>query len=398
MTERVLIAGAGPVGLVAALALAREGVPVTVFERVGAADGGRNTASRASTFHPPTLEILDDLGVATTMLARGRRIDALAWFAGSGERGSKLAARLDMQLVAPLTRFPYRLQYEQGWLTEVIAEHLSRYPNARIETGAEVIAARDLGDAAELTVRDAAGTRNERGAFVIGADGSKSNVRSSLDIGYEGAAYGARVLRVMTRENMPSLVPGLEPVSYIYDGDASVSLLEQPDCWRVVFRVPADMTDEIAMEPLRVQSQIKAFFPIGARDFDYFFADVYGTARRLADSYRRGRVLLAGDAAHITNTRGGMNMNCGIHDARVLVDAILAIHAGADVETTLTHYATERRRVAVEELIPRTDRNISVAGPQRLAELAAIAADPNAAREFLVKASMIDIAPPRRAH
>ena len=393
MIDRVLIAGAGPVGLVCALALARSGIAVDIFERVPAAAGGRNIASRASTFHPPTLEILDALGVADTMLARGRRVDAIAWF----NRDRRPIARLDLGLLAALTRFPFRLQYEQGWLTEVITQALSRERLARLHTGVEVLGARSDERGAELVVRnagdDAGGsTRTERGSIVVAADGARSAVRDALNIAFEGNAYPARVLRVMTHANMPALVPGLEPVSYIYSEHDSVSLLEQPDCWRVVFRVPGEMSDADALAPARIAERIAAFLP----HFDHFYADVYGTSCRLATNYRAGRVVLAGDAAHITNTRGGMNMNCGIHDAWELARGIVAIRDGADARQTLGDYADRRRSVALDQLIPRTDRNISVAGPQRLRELAAIAADDALARDFLVKAAMLDMAPANR--
>jgi len=193
----------------------------------------------------------------------------------------------------------------------------------------------------------------------------------------------------MTPLDLRALVPGLGGVTYLYRGPASVSLLEMPDCWRVIFRVPADMTDQAALDEERLQAALARFLPTPARGIPVGGADVYAVSHGVAARYRAGRVLLAGDAAHLTNTRGGMNMNCGIHDAAALGVALASV--GPDGEAALEAWARERRRVAVEELVPRTDRTVRD-GTAWLAEVAALARDRVAARAYLPSSAMLDMA------
>ncbi len=383
-TDRVLIAGAGPVGATAALALAQRGVPVTVFEK----RHERNTASKASTFHPPTIEIWDRLGVADEPLARGLKVRTIAFL----DRDTGLAARFDLGVLSDQTRFPHRLHFEQPELTRVMLEKLATYPNAQIRFDHEVLGACTIGSHAVLRVRSAYGEHDERGAFAIGADGAWSAVRESLGIAFEGADYTHRVLRVMTPLDLTTLDPDYAPVSYIYAGDRSASLLAGRDNWRVVIRIADDVDDTRALSDAFIAEQVREFLPLGNRTLPVVFRDIYGASRRVATAYYAGRVALCGDAAHLTNTRGGMNMNCGIHDAIVLAQSVAAALVGADPIAKLAAYAADRRAVALDKLIPRSDRNVS-AGHERLAEMCAIAADRERAHAYLMTTTMLDIAP-----
>lgn len=382
--DRVLIAGAGPVGATVALALARQGVPVTVFEK----RHERNTASKASTFHPPTIEIWDALGVAQEPLARGLKVHTIAFL----DRDQGLAARFDLGILADRTRFPHRLHFEQPELTRVMLDKLATYPQAQVCFDHEVLAADTVGAGAVLRVRSSQGERDEHGAFAIGADGAWSTVRRSLGIAFEGVDYTHRVLRVMTPLDLTTLEADYAPVSYIYAGDRSASLLAGRENWRVVIRIADDIADERALSDAFIAEQTRIFLPLAGRTLPVVFRDIYSASRRVAAAYHAGRVALCGDAAHLTNTRGGMNMNCGIHDAMVLADAIVAALGGADAGAMLAGYAADRRAVALDKLIPRSDRNVS-AGRERLAEMREIAADRERARAYLMTTTMLDIAP-----
>ena len=388
--QRILVAGAGPVGLTAALALARAGMKVALFERRDSA----NQTSLASTFHSPTIEMLEDLGAARGLLRDGQQVPAISYF----DHG-RLAVRLDMSLLAAQTRHPGRWHYEQGRLCLDILTLLRGMPNVALHFGAPVKAARTLADTVELQLEN--GTV-ERGAFMVAADGARSTVRESLGISFEGIDYPARVLRIMTSADLRHFLPQAEPISYLYCGERSVSLLKMPEVWRIVYRLGADESAESALDDARIRQRLADTFgpfigaaapSAAAAQLPVTYKDVYSASRRVAGAWRAGRVLLAGDAVHVTNTRGGMNMNCGIHDAVAAAHAIVsAMHAGADPDAPLQAYAAERAGVAREQLIPRTDGNIS-AGRKRLEQMQTLAADPAALTAYLTRASMLDMLP-----
>jgi 2-polyprenyl-6-methoxyphenol hydroxylase-like FAD-dependent oxidoreductase len=161
--------------------------------------------------------------------------------------------------------------------------------------------------------------------------------------------------------------------------------------------VPKDVDDTTALAEDWILARLRDVIPHCDRLPAVAMKDVYGVAKRVADRYRVGRIALIGDAAHITNTRGGMNMNCGLHDAfgvaRGIIDALQRGWPRA-----MEYAIDERRRVATQMLIPRTDRNI-VGGDAWLAHVKAMAADPAKAREHLRAAAMLDMTPtPAAAH
>ncbi len=384
MTARreVIVAGAGPVGLVAALALADAGVGVTVAEKRPAL----STASKASTFHPPTLAILDRLQVLATVQHLGTRVDRVQY--RTPDEG--IFAQFDLAALAPHTAFPYRLHLEQAQLTPVILERLRRHPHARVLFAAEVedVTQDDSG----VTVRVKRGTAHETliGDWLVAADGSRSDVRARLGIDFDGIEYPDKILRIMTDDDLAGLLPGIAPVTYVWNGDKSVSFLRMPDCWRIILRVPKEVDEATALRSDWVLARLREVIPHCARVPHVVMRDVYAVARRVAARNREGRVLLAGDALHITNTRGGMNMNCGIHDAWALARAIAG--GTTDDATSVAAAAAERLRVAHEMLIPRTDRNVA-GGSAWLEKVRAMAANPSETTAYLRTAAMLDMTP-----
>ncbi|HZR62388.1 MAG TPA: FAD-dependent monooxygenase, partial [Xanthobacteraceae bacterium] len=175
----VLIAGGGPVGVIAALALARQGIPVHVFE----AEDRVNDAPRAATTHAATLEMLDELGLVDEVIRRGL-VEPLfrTWDRSTG----KLVAEFDFGVLKNDTRYPFAVQCEQHKLAGMAIARLRNFPHANVEFSARVTALRQTGDAVEITVETAAGTRTVMGAYLIGADGGRSTVRKALGIEFEG--------------------------------------------------------------------------------------------------------------------------------------------------------------------------------------------------------------------
>lgn len=383
--DPVLVAGAGPVGLVTALLLARAGIPVRAFEKRQAL----SRASRASTFHPPTLEILDELGLAGAAVSAGRVVREIQYL----DAGHKVLARFDMSGLAAETPFPFRLHYEQAELTQTILGVLRQLPNAEVSFGAEVIGAETVGRQVAAEIRIGSGREKAIGSWLFAADGARSAVRESLGIPFDERAYDTRVLRIMTGQDMDSVVPGIAPLSYIFDDDGSCSLLKMPDCWRIILRVPAGVSEQLALDGDWRREQLCRFFSMSdLRESDFVSTDIFTVSRAIAGENRVGRIFLVGDAAHLTNTRGGMNMNCGIHDAFAIAGALIdTLKSGP--ASMLERRAEERHEIARNELIPRTDRRVAGTNDW-LREVRDCAGDPDRSREFLRSASMLDIAPP----
>jgi 2-polyprenyl-6-methoxyphenol hydroxylase-like FAD-dependent oxidoreductase len=370
--DRVLIAGAGPVGLTLALALHRAGVPVAVFEK----RAGLNAASRASTWHPPTLEILDRLGVLAALLPHGVRVDRVAWL----RAGKGLAAAMDFSLLADDTRFPFRWHFEQASATPAL---LAALPAGTVRFDTAVTGAAQDRDGVLMTLADGSA---EHGRLAVAADGAHSALRTAASIGVAQGGYGHRVLRLVTALPLEDFLPGLAGagVAYVFDGEASVSLLKMPGVWRMIIRVPATTDDEAARTEAFRAPILQRFFPELPAPLKLVEQDVYGVAKGIAERMRVGRVLVIGDAAHVTNTRGGMNMNAGLHDAATLAATIVA---GGDLDA----WARAREAVTRDVLLERTDRAVTTGAAWLDAAIEA-AGSPAKARAWLAAGAMLDTA------
>ena len=372
-TPEVIVAGAGPVGLTAALSLAQAGIRVLVLEKRATL----STASLASTLHPPTLEIWDDLGVLAPVLHEGVVVETIQY-----RTPESVFAEFHMAALSGDTRFPIRLHLEQARVTPVMMDRLNALPDAEIRFGHGVVGVSQSADTVTARVAGPDGEYEVTAPTLLAADGAHSIVREAMGLAFDGITYPDKILRMMTSDDLDEILPGIKPITYLYNGSRSISFLRMPDCWRIILRVPKEVDDEAAMQEGWMFSRFQAVLPALTRLPTVIGKDVYGASRRVASRFRQGRVYLMGDAAHVTNTRGGMNMNCGVHDAVALARAVVA--GGLDAA------ADERHRVATEELIPRTDRNVA-GGPAWTDTLAETARDPEAARAYLRTAAMLDM-------
>ncbi|MFJ2938099.1 FAD-dependent oxidoreductase [Streptomyces sp. NPDC087219] len=393
----VAVVGAGPVGLTAALVLARTGVRVTLLESRDALA----TESRASTFHPSTLDLLDELGVAAALRRQGRTVDRVQW----RDLDGVVHAELDYSVLDGHTGHPYRLHVEQARLTPLLLAELTATGLADVRFGTTVTGAEDLGGGdgggVRLRTKDAAGRVTvTRHPYVLAADGSRSRLRELAGLPGTAEEYPDYALRVVTETRLDELVPGLAPLSYVRDARASFSALGMPDHWRLIFRIPRGTDRDAVLAPEAVRARVEQALPGAAgRAVRIADAHTYRLARFLLPRYRAGRVLFAGDAAHLTSTAGGLNMNCGIHDAVETGRALAAVLRGDAPGEAALDAALERRRSVVETaVIPRSEARTAGLDstaelPARLASLRRTAADPRSAVDYLLKASLLDVAP-----
>ena len=384
--DRVFIAGAGPVGLVAAARLLARGIPVTVFEQ----GAGLSKESRASTFHASTLDMLDAFGIIPALEAEGLRAPHLQY------RCSRegLIARFDFGDIADLTQHPYRLQCEQWQLTRILHEKLSGDPNFEIVFAAEVKDCAQDADSVRVTLQSKAGTSERTGRWLIGADGASSNVRGALDIAFEGFTWPERFLVLSTPYDFDAAIPDLDSVSYVADPEQWYFALRIPELWRMMFPVAPELSDEAALGSDYGQHCLNRVVPGGT--FELAHTALYRVHQRVAETFRKGRVFLAGDAAHINNPLGGMGMNGGIHDAVNLTALLADVIDGKADEAVLERYDAQRRGVTIEAVQTLTVRNKNdleakdeAAQAEFRARLRRISADREETRAFLRRLSML---------
>jgi len=332
----VLIVGAGPCGLTLATALAARGQRTTVIDRLAA---GANT-SRAAVVHARTLEMLESLGVSERLVARGLQAQRFT----IRDRDRVLVPIAFDQLP---TRYPYTLMVSQAVTESVLLQRLG-------ELGGQVLRPRTLVDltqddtGATVTLDD--GSRL-RARYVVGADGMHSTVRQKAGIGFSGADYGESF--VLADVQLDGGVPGAPEVILYFSPAGMVVVAPLPGgTHRIVATV-----EQAPEQPnaAYVQALLDARGPEQAPAIvkEVLWGSRFRVQHRVADSYRSGRVLLAGDAAHVHSPAGGQGMNAGILDAVRLADALVAALAGD--AAALDRYGRERRPAA-QQVVALADR------------------------------------------
>lgn len=380
MDKPVLIVGGGPVGLTLAWRLTEAGVPVRVFE----AEAEIPDQLRASTFHPPTLDMFDASGITAELIDRGRITPT--WQIRMHVTGER--AEFDLGVLKDDTAHPYRLQCRQAELSRALHRRL---PEGTVTFGAEVTAVAETPGGVQLTV----GGETVEGSLLVGCDGARSIVREAIGAEWEGSTYPENTILVTTRFPFEDHLSGLSGVNYIWKPGGTYSLLRLPDLWRISLHPQDGQTPEDALTDASILAQTQAVVP-AAQDMEIIEKRIYRVHRRVASAYRRGRLFIAGDAAHLNSPKGGMGMNGGVHDAWDLADRIIEVAQGAAPDI-LDGYERTRRPIARDDIVAQADANrarMNATDPQEraahLARLQAIAADPAKARDFLLRSSMIE--------
>src|SRR3954470_23506061 len=381
-SRNIVVVGAGPVGTVAALACARRGHHVTLLE----AEERVDDAPRASTTQPPTLEILEELGLIDEYIAKGLVARTFQFW----DRPSlRLVAEFDFERLKDETRYPYVVQTEQHKLALMGIERLKA-------TGTKVL----MGTRVTGLAQDADGVTLEtssekfRADYVIGCDGGRSTVRKSLGIEFEGFTWPERFLVITTKFDFAAAL-GCCFRDYMADPVEWTNLFkvagdDLKGRWRAVYNTREDESDEEALSDASVRARLgRIYVPEASRD--YLHLNLYKVHQRVAKQFRRGRVFLCGDAAHVNNPIGGLGLNSGIHEAWDL--AQILSREGADLDD----YERRRRPLNIEYVQEQTianKRRLEETDPalreERFAELARMADDPVRHKAFLRRASLLE--------
>ena len=383
----VLVVGAGPVGLVAASLLVAEGISVVLVET--STELPRDL--RASTFHPPTLDMLERFGVVDAMIAQG--LICPTWQFRDRQGGAVATFELSRLLLD--TNHPYRLQCEQWRLGELLYAQLKANPLVTIRLGTTATAARQTADEVELDVITADGTTETlTGSFLVGADGIGSVVRKAMNVEFDGITIPELFLTISTTYDFRNTMPDLANIAYLSDPDEWYVLIRTSRVWRALFPVQAELSDADVTSPERAERLLQGA-AARAEPYEVSHRTAYRVHERVASTYVQGRLLIAGDAAHVNNPLGGMGLNGGIHDAFNLCQTLTEVIRGAPI-ATIGRYSRQRRKVALDVVQQTTLRNRAMLNTREPAarqayydDLRRIADDPALHRDYVMRTSMI---------
>ncbi len=345
---------------------------------------------RASTFHPATLDLLDPLGLAEPLVARGSITQGWQYMI----HGTKKHAVFDLDSISDLTDHPFRLQCEQFHFSNIAIEYLVSRPLFQIRFGHELLAVEDHGNEVHMQVRGPKGEYALSTPWLIAVDGGSSAVRQQLGLAFEGSVFPRTSIVLVLNHPFQFDIPGLLGVNYVWTESGFYGLMQIRDLWRFYYSPDPEQSVEEALSEPVAQAHLQDVFPVN-EPYELLQRNHYTLQQRCLESFRVGRILFAGDAAHLDSPAGGMGMNSGIHDAQCLVEHLVPVLQGAD-DSLLDRYSRRRRTIALEEVQRLSTRNYRwhrETDPgkreQIWQELQDIVNDREKTQDFLLDSSMI---------
>lgn len=357
---KIIVVGAGPVGSVMAYALVRRNIPVVLIDLLLEPE----IECRAASCHPPTVAMFEELELLAEGLEQGLVSPVFQYL---DRPTGEVVASFDLRRMRQPPKHPFVLQWEQYKITRTIVERLRREPLAELRLGCKAVDLVDEGGRVVVTVEQPDGTLDKiEGDYLVGCDGGRSTIRKLAGIAFDGFTWPERFIKIDTHEDMFALNDKLSNRNYFADPDRWLNLFKArgPDgggLWRAVSPTLPEQTDEELISPEAIEARLQLFCPKPGR-YEIASAAIYNVHQRVAETFNKGRVLLAGDAAHVNNPVGGMGMNGGIHDAMNLAEKLDAILRGADPGPLLDRYTAERRKAQVDHVQAQSIQNKNTLG------------------------------------
>ena len=392
--KNILIAGAGPVGTITGLYLARNGLKATLFDMAPSPPEDH----RAATLQPSTLDLFKELGLTERILREGFKSKFFQW---RDRVKNEIVAEFDYDRLSDVSDHPYVVQLEQHKTVNIALDAAKQFPDFVLYRPAEVIAVRQGTDWIECDVRHESGeVVTHRGDYLVGCDGGRSVVRKTTGVSFEGFTWPERFNIVSTPTDLAK-IHGFQRRNYCSHPDRWVSLMQVPGengkgLWRCVFPAKVDEGDDEIMGDEWINARFVECMSAGP--YPIVHRNMYNVHQRVAGSFRTGRILLAGNSAHVNNPIGGMGMNSGFQDGITLARKLIQISTGADANALLDRYDRQRRRTAIEYVQAQSIANkrlLEEADPtvrnERLNELREINADPARHFDFVKRASLISM-------
>ena len=390
MASEVIVIGCGPVGMVLTLALHRRGVPVTLLEREAAPIEDQ----RAAAIQPSSLEMLEELGVASRIVEKGL---VSPTFHYRDRVTGDLVAEFDFAALSDMTAFPFVVQYEQFKLVRTIIEEIG--PDATLRFSCKAKGLRQRADSIDVLFENEDGEEERLAAsWVVGCDGFGSAVRLAAGIEFVGFTYPERFVKIGSDFDFMEAGQALCYRNFFSDPDEWCNLFKvagygPPGIWRTVFPTRVGETDAECLDGEGIQGRLQKFFPKNG-DYNVVYAGIYHVHQRVAESFRKGRALIAGDAAHVNNPIGGLGMNGGIHDAVNLAEKLSAVIGGAS-DALLDLYGRQRRKAQMDGVQATSIANkklMEAKDPEarrcRLDDVRRTAEDPGRHRAYCLKAGL----------
>ena len=336
----VVVAGAGPVGLAAAIDLAQRGVDVLLVDE----DDTVSVGSRAICWSKRTLEIFDRLGCAEPLVRKG-----VGWNVGRVYFGDDEVYAFDL-LAEDGHRRPAFINLQQYWVEQLLVERLSALPRAEIRWRSRVVGVGLEADRVVVRIATPDGEYAVRADWLIVADGAKSLIRNMLGLECQGQAFHDRFLIADIR--MRSAFPAERRFWFdppFHRNQSALLHRQADDVWRIDFQLGWEADPETEKRPERIVPRLRAMLGDDA-EFDIEWASVYTFQCRRMRSFRQGRAIFAGDAAHLVSPFGARGANSGIQDADNLVWKLALVQAGRAPDSLLDSYDAERTFAADENI------------------------------------------------